>query len=303
MVDSLGGRPVLVTGARGFIGAHLCRHLVALGADVHGTGRRTPEHPLPGVRWWCGDLAKPDVASRLIRGIQPDVVFHLASRVVGARDRALVRPTLDANLVTTVELLDAITTRQPNCRLVLAGSLEEPTGDDTVPSSPYAAAKWAATAYARMYHALYQTRVNTARIFMVYGPAGDPNKLVPYVVRSLLAGTTPELSSGARPVDWIHVDDVARGLIALALTDRADGKHVDLGTGVLTTVREVVETIFRLVDGDITPSFGTLDDRPFEQVKRADLDTATTMIDWRPRIDLETGLRDTIEWYRNLNAT
>jgi len=113
-------------------------------------------------------------------------------------------------------------------RMVLAGSFEEPDEVDTAPCSPYAAAKWAASGYARMFHALYQVPVVVAKIFMVYGPGQlDYTKLIPYVTLSLLRGEAPMLSSGARLVDWIYVDDVVDGLIGCAQAPGIEGRTVN----------------------------------------------------------------------------
>ena len=92
-----------------------------------------------------------------------------------------------------------------------------------------------------MFQSLYGVSVVVPRVFIVYGPGqDDPKKLIPYVVSSLLRGESPKLSSGTRPVDWVYVDDVAEGLIAAALA-RDVTERVDLGSGTLVTVREIVE--------------------------------------------------------------
>jgi len=137
--------------------------------------------------------------------VAPDIIFHLASFVSGRRELEFVLPALRSNFLSTVNLLVCATTL--GCRkVVLTGSLEEPEGDieSAVPApSPYAAAKGAASAYARMFYALYGTSVVTARLFMVYGPGqNDHKKLVPYVTRSLLKNQVAELMSGTREVDW-----------------------------------------------------------------------------------------------------
>ena len=179
------------------------------------------------------DLADGAAVGELIDKVRPDVVFHLASHVAGAREVELVAPTFDANLASTVHLLTAVT-RHGCRRFIQVGSLEEPEPGEAVavPSSPYAAAKMAASAYARMFHGLYGTPVVLARLFMVYGPAQkDLRKLIPYLVLSLLRGREPKLSSGSREVDWIYVDDVVDGLILAAECDGNEGPARRPGLG------------------------------------------------------------------------
>jgi len=293
------GRQVLVTGASGFIGAHLCRRLAAAGARVHATSRsRQPGDDT--LTWHRLDLADGGAVGALVETVRPEVVFHLASHVAGAREVELVAPTFDANLASTVHLLSAVT-RHGCRRFVQVGSLEEPEPGEplAVPSSPYAAAKMAASAYGRMFHALYGTPVVLARLFMVYGPAQkDLRKLVPYLILSLLRGREPRLSSGSREVDWIYVEDVIDGLILAAERNGNEGRRVDLGSGKLVTLRKVVETLYRRLAPGKLPPFGTLPDRAMEQVRTARSAESYERLGWRPRTSLEVGLAATADWYR-----
>jgi nucleoside-diphosphate-sugar epimerase len=298
-----GGR-LLVTGASGFIGAHLTRRLAGAGAEVHAVSRTPQPAADRGVRWWQGDLADLEVVRRLLRTIRPDVVYHLASHVAGIRGVELVLPTFRSNLSSTVNLLTAAV-EGGGCRVVLTGSLEEPDGLDaeSAPCSPYAAAKWAAGAYARMFHALYGLPVGTLRLFMVYGPAQrDLQKLVPYVTLSLLRGEAPQLSRGTREVDWVFVDDVVEALLAAGSCAGLAGKAVDVGSGQLVAIRAVVEQLVEIVNPRIAPEFGALPERPLERVRRADVEAAAAVLGWRPRTGLRAGLEATVAWYRRALA-
>lgn len=288
-----------MTGASGFIGDALCRTLVAAGYAVTGCAHQHPAKLPAGIHAVQVDLSSPTETDRLIRAVQPDVIFHLASCVKGARDRDLVLPTFSANLAATLHLLNAAADQ--GCRrLVLTGSLEEPQQVTEAPSSPYAASKQAATAYARMYHALYDFPTVIARVFMVYGPGQrDESKLVPYVIRSLLNGEAPDISSGVRPVDWIYVQDVVDGLIRMAASDALCGQTVELGSGTLHTVREVVERMAALIPGSPAPRFGSAGDRKMEQVRCADLMRMQEQLNWTPSTDLNEGLRATLDSIRN----
>ncbi len=292
---SLAGQTVLVTGASGFIGEHLCDRLISNGAEVHGISRS--EQLSSSIRWWQGDGSNLEDMRRILTAVKPDVIFHLASYVSGDRSLKAVLPTLHSNLISTVNLLTLVA--EIGCRrVVLAGSLEEPSGDMAIASSPYAAAKWSASVYTQMFHQLYQVPVVGTRLFMVYGPAQkDLNKLIPYVTLSLLRGEAPKLSSGKRQVDWIYVSDVVDGLMAAAQTVGVEGENFELGSSKLTPISTVVNCLNQLIDPSIQPLFGALPDRPMEQVRTANIASAIALLGWHPQTSLEDGLAQTVAWY------
>jgi len=210
----------------------------------------------------------------------------------------MVLPIFQNNFLTAFNLLMAAAENSTG-RIVLAGSFEEPDEVDSVPCSPYAAAKWSASSYARMFHTLYQLPIVIAKIFMVYGPGqSDHTKLIPYVTISLLRGETPRLSSGVRLVDWIYVDDVVEGLIRCGQAPGIDGRTMELGSGELLSIRDLVQQLSDLVACTVAPQFGALPDRPLERVKKADIAESYKLIGWQPSTPLRLGLTHTVEWYK-----
>ncbi len=299
-LSNFAGIKVLVTGGSGFIGSMLCEQLRFLGADTHAISRRQQSSDGSAIKWWRGNLADESVVQDLFNSIRPEIVYHLASEVKGGRELDLVVPTLKANLVSTVNVLVAAT-EVKSSRIVLAGSLEEPDAGEisAVPASPYAAAKFAGGAYARMFHALYHTPVVLARLFMVYGPGQkDLKKLIPYVTLSLLRNEIPSLASGSRLVDWIYINDVVQGLLKMGFAPGIEGATIELGTGDMATTREVAESLRNIIDPDARLEFGALSDRPMEQIRRADVQKSFEQMGWRPEVPLKQGLQATVDWYK-----
>jgi UDP-glucose 4-epimerase len=296
---ALAGSRVLVTGASGLIGSHV---LGVLGpsVDVVATSR-SPRQDGSGVRWLARDLARPGAISEVIDTVRPDVVIHLAGAVRGDRTLDAVAPTLQTNLVATIELLEAATRRQCR-RVVLSGSLfEEPAtgGPQAIPPSPYGASRWASSAYGRMFHALFGTPVVILRPSYAYGPGQEKSKLIPYVVTALLAGESPELSTGARPIDWVYAEDVARAYAAAATVDDVEGRTLDIGSGAEASVTEVVQAIVEAVGPTVgKPRFGVVPVRALEQHVRPDVDATAAALGWRATTSLEAGLGRTVEWFR-----
>ena len=298
--NELAGRRLLITGASGFIGGRLSRRAASLGGVVTAVSRQATTTFPADVRWESVDLTDGAATEALMRRVRPELVAHLASEVSGGRDPGLIVPMLQSNLVAAVNVM--LAAAATGCRrVVLAGSMEEPDfGEgDGLPQSPYAAAKWAAHAYARLFHAVYELPVVHLRLFMVYGPGQrDLRKLVPYVTMSLLRGVAPQLMSGEREVDWVYVADVVDAFLAAMVSPSAIGKSLDIGCGELVTVRAIVERLQRLVGSDVEPEFGSLPDRKLERVRVADPTPAMEAIGWRPRTTLEQGLAQTVDFYR-----
>lgn len=297
--SALSGLRALVTGGAGFIGSRLCSRLRSLGADVYATTRASRASVDAQVHWLTADLAELEEIRAAFAAAQPEVVFHLAGHVSGGRTLELVEPTLRDNLISAVNLL-TVAQEGSRPRVVLAGSMEEPSFDlpAGTPSSPYAVAKWAASAYSRMFHALYSLPVINLRIFMVYGPGQrDSTKLIPYVIRSMLRGDRPRLTSGTRAVDWVYVDDVVDAFVSAALAEKAEGRTVDIGSGTSVTVREVVERLAARVNVGVEPIFGAIPDRSLETSNVADIQRTEEILGWQPTTTLDDGLQMTVDWF------
>lgn len=299
-------RRVLITGASGFIGAHLADALAGAGVHVVGTSQQVRQVGRvgqarhvgsgSGPTWLAGDLSDPGFAEECMNSANPDAVFHLAGTVTGSRALEQVLPTYHSLLTSTVNLLSAAA-GWGDPVVVLVGSLEEPDRGSTAPAnSPYAAAKEASRRYAEMFHSLFGTRVVNTRVAMAYGPA-DPNhaRLVPYLIDCFRRGDLPRLSSGGRKADWIYIDDVVRGLVAAATCPHAVGGTIDVGTGVTSSVRDVVALIARTMgvpgDGD----WGSLPDRADERRTPADVAATARRCGWTFAVDLDEGIRRTVE--------
>ena len=290
---------VLVTGASGFLGTHLCQRLSQRGADVFGVSRSTEPLEFSGKQWFCADMVEIDSVQEVFKAVQPEVVFHLSGYGVGAPDLENVLPTFRNDLLTTVNVL-TVATRQQVRRFITAASLEEPEvgAADPLPSSPYAAAKWASSSYARMFHRLYGTPIVITRPMMAYGPGQKQHKLIPYVTCALLQGRAPRLSSGNRAADWVYVDDVMDGMEAAAFRPGVEGCSFDLGSGSLVTIRDIVLQLAEIIGNGVAPVFGTLPDRPMEKVRTSNLSYANEKLGWKPKTPLQEGLERTVDWYR-----
>jgi nucleoside-diphosphate-sugar epimerase len=300
---ALACRRVLVTGASGFLGQHLCRALLGAGTRLHAAvrdlDRLADRHRYHGV--WKVDVRDLAQIRSVVDDVGPEVIFHLAGFSSARPSPDLVLPMIEHNLLGTVHTL--LAAAEAGCkRVVLVSSAEELRGPDLsgALTSPYGAAKMAATLYGRLFDRVYGLPVVFTRPLMAYGPRQDAAKLIPYVITSLLRNEAPRLSSGSRSCDFVYVDDVIRGLLLAAVGPNLGGRMLELGTGRATHVRDVVTRIGALMGATVAPAYGALADRPEEPMTPADVETTCELTGWVPRWTLDEGLLATIAYYRDL---
>jgi UDP-glucose 4-epimerase len=290
-VNNLAGKKVLITGAGGFIGRKLASQLVQKGAEVHGTSRNERNgDPLP-ITWWQGSFEDIDRARAILNDVKPNIIFHLSGMATAINSVEYILPTYHSLVTSTVNTLSLAA--DMGCeRILVVGSTNEPSGQD--PNSPYSAAKWASSMYAGLFHRLYKMPIVIARASVGYGPGQAPTKLIPYVISQVINGESPKLSSGSWKTDWIYIDDMIEGIMRCATERGIEGLTLDIGTGQVTSVREIVEKIIALLEPSIKPEFGAVPDRFTEHTPVANTEYTWDKIRWRASVNIDHGLRRTV---------
>lgn len=174
----------------------------------------------------------------------------------------------------------------------------------TRPETVYGGGKLAGESYARAMHRTYGLPTVVVRPFNAYGPRshfeGDSGEIIPRTIVRLLAGEAPVLyGDGGQTRDFMHVEDAVSGLIALAECPDAVGETVNLGTGEEVSMRSVCRMLSEAVGlHDVEPEF--LPARPGD-VRRLSVDysKASSLTGWTPRWDLDAGLVDLVDWFRD----
>jgi dTDP-glucose 4,6-dehydratase len=303
---------VLVTGGAGFLGSHLAERLVAEGHDVTAlddlsTGRRRNVAHLEASGRFR--LIEADVVEPLPAVPPPQRIFHLASPVA----QHLARPiaTLRAGAEGTRRILELA----EGCgATVLLASTSEVYGEPAVhpqpetytgnvstigPRSSYDEGKRYAEALAVAWRRERGASVRIARIFNTYGPRMRPDdgRVVPtFITRALAGRPLPVFGSGAQSRSFCYVSDLIEGLLRLA--ESTYEGPVNLGSTDEVIMLELAQEIMALAGSTSRIEFGP---RPADDPsrRRPDLTTAERVLGWRPRVSRMTGLRKTIEFYRN----
>lgn len=176
------------------------------------------------------------------------------------------------------------------------GFLSEDT--PTKSTSLYAATKTSTFLIGDQLSKIYDMSFAWARLFFLFGPDEDTNRLIPYVINSLLRGERADMTSGYQVRDFLHVEDVASALISVM--EREFSGPVNIGSGSPVTVREIVSMLAEILDRPDLINFGArpsnATDPPFVCANNSKLRSDT---DWEPRYNLEEALRATVLWWKN----
>jgi nucleoside-diphosphate-sugar epimerase len=297
----------LVTGATGFVGRHVLESLhggtTALapsGDTVIVLGRRCPPS-WSRDGFVAADLTEADSVRRAIEQIKPDFVIHTAGRTQPAPDEELYR----ANFWTTIHLLAALRSTRKPARIVLSGSAAElgpvdpiylPVDESQVgcPRDAYGRSKWLATSAGLAERAPLE--VMAARVFNPIGPGTPPSQAFGrFADRLTDPGSDPvnlEVGDLEPRRDFVDVRDVARAMVALALSGRA-GLVYNVGTGRSRRVGDGLDQLIRLCGRAVRVSVDPeLQSRPGPADSRARIDRIVNHTGWQPSISWERSLED-----------
>src|SRR5262245_18018257 len=305
---------ILVTGGLGFIGSHLAEALVRKGHRVRVldnlySGRVENLAAVKGeVEILRGDCADPEAAARAVRGVE--AVFHEAA--IPSVARSVQEPALShrANATATLVLLTAARDAGVR-RFVYAGSSSvygqirgraKREDMEPCPLSPYAVAKLMGEHYLRIFAELYGLETLTLRYFNVFGPRQDPSSpysgVISLFTTALLARRTPVIyGDGLQSRDFTYVENVVRGnLLALRATGLR-GQAVNVATGRRIRLTDLLGELATLTGGrakakHLPPRAGDI------RHSLADIKLARKLLGYKPSVDFESGLRLTVNWYK-----
>jgi dTDP-glucose 4,6-dehydratase len=311
---------MLVTGGAGFIGSAYVRNvlsgrypgfepdeLVVLDKFTYAGNRAnlTPVARDERLRVVVGDICDAALVERELSGT--DLVVHFAAESHVDRSIAGAAEFVRTNVLGTQTLLQGALEAEVGKFVHVStdevyGSIDEgswPEEHPVAPNSPYSASKASSDLLVRAFFITHGLDTSITRCSNNYGPHQYPEKVVPLFVTNLLDGLkVPLYGDGLNVRDWLHVDDHCRGIQLVAERGRA-GEVYNIGGGTELTNLELTERLLAITGRDHTAVRPVEDRKGHDRRYSVDITKISTELGYAPQVGIDTGLRDTVDWYKN----
>jgi dTDP-glucose 4,6-dehydratase len=304
---------ILVTGGAGFIGSHLVEELrkkyseaKIIVLDNFSSGHPDNIKHVKDIELIECDLRDVAKLNKIVKNVT--VIFHLAAQAFIPYCYKDPDEFVTSNILGTYNLIRAA--QKVNLRSFVNVSTSEVYGTTqqfsisedhpTRPHSTYATTKLAAENLAYTMYKEHYFPLVIIRPFNTYGPRDSFPRIIPEVVKQFTKSSELNLGNINSTRDFMYVRDTARGLIRAAETPRAIGRVMNIGTGVETSMKNLIKLISQLMDKtDYHFNIESSRLRPLDVDRLcANVHLSTDILRWKPHVDLETGLKETIAWYK-----
>lgn len=310
------GKKVLVTGAGGFIGSHLTERLVSLGADVkvflrynsrsdEGNIKLLPKEIKKKAQIFYGEIRELETIREAMKGIK--VVFNLAALIGIPYSYEHPQEVVETNVAGTMNIL--IAARDEGIEKLVQTSTSEVYGSSVYvpidekhplqPQSPYSASKISSDAISLSFYYSFGLPVSIIRPFNAYGPRQSARAVIPTIIMQILARDKIVLGSTKTKRDLTYVSDTVEGFIKIAESPAAVGEVINIGSGYEISIGELATKIIKIAGKDVKIMLDKKRIRPARsEVRRlwADNSKAAKILNWKPKVSLDEGLRRTIHY-------
>jgi nucleoside-diphosphate-sugar epimerase len=307
-----GIKRVLITGATGFIGSHLVNRLVKEGFRIGIMKRKTSdtwriENLIKKIEIYEGDLKENNTVMDVISDFKPEAVAHLATYYSVEHKPKEISEMFSTNVMGTINLLEACSNscvklflNTSTCFVFMKNAGNPGRDSEAGPVNLYALTKKYAEDACTYYAKKCGLNVVTLRLFPPYGPRDNDRKLVPYVIKNMLAGDNLKMTSGKQKWDYIFVNDIIEAFEKV-FAYRARGHEIfNIGTGRAYSVRDLVYLIGQNIGSVKEPEWGAIPHRKNEiWYMKADIKRSRIRLKWKPNTDLEKGMSTTVKWYKD----
>jgi len=304
----------LITGGLGFIGVNLYLYLKKYDIEpyiidfykkIENVDPNFIPFNLNDVNYTNVNLVNRKDVLEIISEINPHYIIHLASMTNLDKDIDAALLATDINIKGTLHLLDAIK------RTVVEGFVFLSTSDVyggtnppfkeshcILPASPYSVTKASAEYFCLLFHKIENLPISILRSFNLFGPYQKTNRFIPYILTKLLKGEEVDLTLGEQKREFNYIDNLIEAIL-LSLTNQISfGRIINIGSGVSVSIKELSTKIAETFGLVSKLKFGVLPYRPNEIFDMfTDNTLAKEILNWHPKIDFDSGLKKTIDWY------
>lgn len=295
---------ILITGGTGFIGYHLAKKCIKLSWSVDSVSTKSPpkKRKLKKVQYLKFDISKKE---NLMKNLSSnyDYIVNLAGYVDHTNKNKTMKSHFDGCKNLAMFFL-----KKKIKKFVQIGSsieygrLKSPQIENLdrfkKTYSYYGNAKQLSTKYLLNLFRKKKFPVTILRLYLVYGPYQSTNRVIPITITNAIKGIDFDCSEGKQLRDFLHIEDVVRAIIKSLKNKKTSGEIINIGMGKPTKVKDLILKICRLV-GSGKPKFGKIDLRKDEMISLyPSISKAKKLIKWKPRIELNLGLKKTIKYFK-----
>ncbi len=299
---------VLVTGASGFIGQHLCKALFEKDATVIGLTRSMLDNKYLSEQYDL-DILDEAAITQTIHAVQPEFIVHLAASKNRSVDTVAYREGYKTNLIGSLNLINACQDVSVLTRFIFLGSTDEygqlhapfKESDKEAPMTAYGASKLAVTEVLRTLSRSNEFPSVILRPTIAYGPGQDDSMFLPALIRSLVAGKNFEMSLGEQTRDLIYVDDLVKAIMSALLTPGLCGDVINISSAEPIRIDSLAKMTANILGDEVGKllKFGAKDYRRADTMEYwASNVLAKKLLGWSPGTSLEEGVRQTIGYFK-----
>jgi len=299
---------VLILGGNGFIGKHVVSKALDLEWQVTSIGlnllnKRADQ--AKNVIYKAADMTNPVQLRKALGSAKFEYVINCAGYIDHTLFSKSGRKIVESHfmgLVNLVELLDRSVLRS----FINLGSSDEYGNIDAPqaesqreePNSPYSMGKVASTHFLQMLYRTEDFPATTLRLFLTYGPWQGGDRFIPQMISGCLKDSKFPVSKGEQIRDFCFIEDVVNAIFLVFNTPKSHGEVINIASGIPISIKKVIETVQDLTGGG-HPNFGAVPYRPKENMSLyADINKASTLLNWQPAVSLDEGLFRTMQWLK-----
>ena len=296
-------KKILITGGTGFIGYHLAKKCLKLNWSVTSLSTKNPTkiRKLKKIKYLISDISKKSDLKKIIN-INYDYVVNLAGYV----DHSKKKKTLYSHYNGCRNISEIFLRKKIKKFIQIGSSIEygrnlspqKENLNNTKTFSVYGKAKLMSTNYLLSLYKKHHFPVSVLRLYLVYGPYQDRNRVIPIVIDNALKSKEFDCSLGTQFRDFVYIDDVVNGIIKSLKTKKNNGQIINLGSGKPIMIKDVILKICKII-GSGKPQFGKIKFRK-DEIKNLypSIVKAKKIVNWRPKVKINFGLKKTINFYK-----